>query len=101
MNEVIKVRGIMQKSLRGFITFRSFMKFIEIEQISQPDPSYQRDVIKNHKNDLEVFINQGENLFFPELVLGYITNQTELNFNENLEAELIHILDKKISDPIK
>ena len=66
----MKLKGIMETSLGGFLTFRGFADFEEIARISKSDEGYQRNMIEQHSKDLQGFLERGENLFFPELVLG-------------------------------
>lgn len=60
----------METSLGGFLTFRGFADFAEIARVSKADNTYQRETIEKHIGDLQDFLEQGENLFFPEVVLG-------------------------------
>lgn len=60
----------METSLGGFLTFRGFADFAEIARASEPDKAYQRDIDEKHNKELQDFLEKGENLFFPELVLG-------------------------------
>lgn len=66
----MKLKGIMEYSLGGFLTFRGFANFKDIVRISKADENYQRDIIKEHSKNLQEFLGKGENLFFPEVVLG-------------------------------
>lgn len=38
----MKLKGVMEFSLGGFLTFRGYAKLGEIARISKPDESYQR-----------------------------------------------------------
>lgn len=67
----MKLKGILEFSLGGFLTFRGFAPLKEITRISKADENYQRDLIEEHVKDLQNFIEKGENLFFPEIILGY------------------------------
>jgi len=63
-------RGIVDESLGGYLTFRGFAKLKDIENLSEPDQAYQRDLITSHKDEITKFLTSGKNLFFPEVVLG-------------------------------
>jgi hypothetical protein len=63
-------RGILDKSLGGYLTFRGFAKLGDIEKLSIPDPAYQRDLITTHQEEIKNFLTSGKNLFFPEVILG-------------------------------
>lgn len=66
----MKLKGIMEFPLDGFLTFRGYAKLGEIARISKPDKSYQREAIDSHLQDINNFLKNGENLFFPEVILG-------------------------------
>ncbi len=63
-------RGIIDTSLGGYLTFRGFAKLGDIEQLSEPDSEYQRDLIQTHSQEINDFLSSGKNLFFPEVILG-------------------------------
>lgn len=64
------LRGILDKSLGGYLTFRGFAKLSDIEYLSEADQSYQRDLIDTHQDEIKEFLSSGSNLFFPEVILG-------------------------------
>lgn len=66
----MKLKGVMEFSLGGFLTFRGYAKLGEIARISKPDESYQREAIDSHLQDINNFLENGINLFFPEVILG-------------------------------
>ena len=66
----MKLKGIMEAPLRGFLIFRGFADFEEIARISKPDESYQRDTIEEHIKGLKDFLENKRDLFFPEVILG-------------------------------
>jgi hypothetical protein len=39
---------------------------------SEPDESFQRNLISEHRDEMVEFLNSGEYLFFPELILGLV-----------------------------
>lgn len=85
----MKLKGIMETSLGGFLTFRGFAYFTEIARVSEPDKAYQRDIDEKHNRELQDFLDKGENLFFPELVLGCCLpeDETEIErLNEFFDA---------------
>lgn len=81
----MKLKGVMEFSLGGFLTFRGYAKLGEIARISMADENYQREKIDSHLDGINKFLEKGENLFFPEVILGcYLPeNDEEL---ERLEA---------------
>lgn len=81
----MKLKGVMEFSLGGFLTFRGYAKLGEIARISRVDENYQRKKIDSHLDGINKFLEKGANLFFPEVILGcYLPeNDEEL---ERLEA---------------
>lgn len=67
----MRLRGILDTSLGGFTCIRGYASLGDIEKISKPDFAYQRNLNKNHKKKIVDFLERGEYLFFPELILGY------------------------------
>lgn len=65
-----KLRGILDKSFNGYLTFRGFAKLKDIENLSEPDDAYQRNLIETHQDEIRDFLSSGHNLFFPEVILG-------------------------------
>lgn len=75
-----KLRGILDKSFNGYLTFRGFAKLKDIENLSEPDKAYQRDLIETHKDEIKDFLSSGHNLFFPEVILGcQFANEDEVS----------------------
>ena len=66
----MKLKGVMEFSLGGFLTFRGYAKLGEIARISKADENYQRKKIVSHLEGINQFLEKGENLFFPEVILG-------------------------------
>ena len=64
------LRGIMDNSLGGYLTFRGFARLEDIEKLSKADAGYQRDLIETHATEITEFLDSGKNLFFPEVILG-------------------------------
>ena len=64
------LRGIMDNSLGGYLTFRGFARLDDIEKLSEADAGYQRDLIETHATEITEFLDSGKNLFFPEVILG-------------------------------
>lgn len=88
-------RGIIDTSLGGYLTFRGFAKLGDIEQLSEPDPAYQRDLIQTHAQEINDFLTSGRNLFFPEVILGCkLAHDNEL---EKLEEFYSSIQNKSSS----
>ena len=65
----MKLRGILDFSLGNFLCLRGFAPLGVLFDLSEPDPSFQRSLINEHKAEMIAFLDQGEFLFFPEVVL--------------------------------
>lgn len=67
---MVKLSGILQYSMGGFLCLRGFAPFKMLSAISEPNPEIQRDLIEEHKGEMAKFLNQGEYRFFPEVILS-------------------------------
>jgi len=75
------LQGVLDRSLGNFVCLRGYARLGDLYQISAPDPSYQRDLISHQQERMEKFLDDGEYLFFPEVILG-----TSLNDGSNFES---------------
>ncbi len=64
------LQGVLDRSLGNFVCLRGYARLGDLYQISEPDPSYQRDLITHQQERMEKFLDDGEYLFFPEVILG-------------------------------
>lgn len=67
---MIKLSGILQYSMGGFLCLRGFASFKMLSAISEPNPEVQRELIEKHKGEMANFLNNGEYRFFPEIILS-------------------------------
>lgn len=65
----MKLKGILDFSLGNFLCLRGFAPMGQLYDLSEPDPSIQRDLLKDHRAEMVEFLSQGEFLFFPEVIL--------------------------------
>jgi len=65
----MKLRGVLDLSLGNFLCLRGFAPMGDLYDISEPDPSIQRDLLKDHRKEMVAFLSEGEYLFFPEVIL--------------------------------
>lgn len=72
---MIKLSGILEYSMGGFLCLRGFASYKMLSGISKPNTEVQRDLIDEHKGDMAKFLNAGEYKFFPEVILA--TNLTD------------------------
>jgi hypothetical protein len=66
----VRLRGVLDLSLGNFLCLRGFAPMGGLYDISEPDPSIQRNLLHEHRDEMVAFLNQGEFLFFPEVILG-------------------------------
>lgn len=72
---MVKLSGILEYSMGGFLCLRGFASYKLLSGISKPHEKIQRDLIEEHKGDMANFLNEGEYRFFPEVILS--TNLTD------------------------
>ena len=84
---MIKLSGILEYSMGGFLCLRGFASFKMLSAISKANPEVQRDLIVKHKGEMAEFLNAGEYRFFPEIILS--TNLTDGNSDFDL-VDLFH-----------
>jgi hypothetical protein len=68
------LRGILDRSLNNTVCVRGFASLGDLEKISRPDSSFQRDLIKKQKARIKSFLKNKRYLFFPEVILSYTIN---------------------------
>lgn len=66
----MKLRGLLDFSLGNFLCLRGFARMGDLYSVSEPDPSFQRDLLKLHEKEMVAFLREGEFLFFPEVILS-------------------------------
>ena len=64
-----KLEGVLDFSLGNFLCLRGYAPMGLLHDISKPDDSFQRDLLVDHKAEMVAFLDEGEFLFFPELIL--------------------------------
>ena len=64
------LRGILEKSFGSFLCLRGFCTLGDIAKYSISDENYQRPPIDDHIDDIVQFLNNPNDLFFPEVILG-------------------------------
>lgn len=66
----MKLKGVLDFSLGNFLCLRGFARMGDLYSLSEPDPSFQRDLLKLHEKEMVAFLREGEFLFFPEVILS-------------------------------
>ncbi len=62
--------GILHHSLGGFTVIRGVAPLGELARCTRFDPAYQRNLIETHRSEIEQFLDDQQDLFFPEVVLS-------------------------------
>lgn len=65
----MNLKGVLDFSLGNFLCLRGFAPMGDLFDLSEAAPSIQRDLLKEHREEMVAFLSQGEFLFFPEVVL--------------------------------
>ncbi len=66
----MKLIGLLESSLGGFITIRGYADFSELQSISKAE-SLQRDLMPEHRDEISEYLKKRDEVFFPEVVLSY------------------------------
>ena len=87
---MIKLSGILQYSMGGFLCLRGFASFKLLSAVSEPNPEVQRELIETHRGEMADFLNAGEDRFFPEVILSlHLTDGTkDFEILESFHASL-------------
>jgi hypothetical protein len=89
------LRGILERSLGGFICIRGYAKLSELAKLSRPNDQYQRSLVDKHRQDLEGYLNKREYVFFPEVTLSYTLNPEQDNIKLSVSNELLSLSESK------
>lgn len=111
---MIKLSGILEYSMGGFLCLRGYAQFKQLNKISESNNEVQRDLIEQHKGEMATFLNKGEYRFFPEVVLSLNlisqNNHADIekffesvrikgSWNQNLGNYKISISNNETKDP--
>lgn len=88
----VEIGGLLARALGNFWCVRGYATLGELEQLSQPDESFQRNLIQVHRDEITSFLSNRRFLFFPEVVLG-----ANLDLPGDLEATLDDHLEPLLS----
>lgn len=66
----MKLKGVLDFSLGNFLCLRGFARMGDLYDLSEADPSFQRDLLHLHEKEMVAFLREGEFLFFPEVILS-------------------------------
>lgn len=79
---MIRLSGILEYSMGGFLCLRGFASYKMFSAISKPNAEVQRCLIDEHKGDMARFLNAGEYRFFPEVILAANLTDGTKDFEE-------------------
>lgn len=79
---MIKLSGILEYSMGGFLCLRGFASYKMLSAISKTNSAIQRDLIDKHRGDMAKFLNAGEYRFFPEVILSTSLTDGTKDFEE-------------------
>lgn len=82
----MKLHGIVDNSLGGFITIRGYSDINKLYNVSEAK-SYQRIIDPSHLIDLKEYYKKGEHLFFPEIILSYTFDSEDWEKIVDMEFE--------------
>ncbi len=66
----MRLTGIIDYTMDNFLCIRGFAPMLQLAKISKADENIQRDLIEDHRGDMEAFLSDGKFTFFPEVILG-------------------------------
>lgn len=72
--------GAFAPSIGGFLTVRGYAPLSDIAKCSFADDNYQRDLKPGHVDEIKKFFDDGEYLFFPEIILSV---QLDVDYEKN------------------
>ena len=78
---MIRLNGLLDYAFGNFPCLRGFATLGELADNSAPDESYQRPIDKNHFKQIQSFLSNKENTFFPELILGISLERLGLDYD--------------------
>lgn len=65
----MRLTGIIDYTMDNFLCVRGFASMLELSEISNADENIQRDLIEEHRGEMETFLSDGRFTFFPEVIL--------------------------------
>ena len=89
----MRLTGIIDYTMDNFLCVRGFASMLELAEVSKADKNIQRDLITEHRGEMEQFLESGKFTFFPEVILCVNMEGTERDreridyFREQVHAE--------------
>lgn len=85
------LRGVLDAAFGNYISIRGFASLRDLAMYSKIDDSYQRRPDERHVKEVIEFINQGEYLYSPEILLGLPCDR--FKSAEKMHREVISLYD--------
>lgn len=85
------LRGVLDAAFGSYISIRGFASLRDLAMYSKIDESYQRRPDERHVKEVIEFINQGEYLYSPEILLGLPCDR--FKSTEKMRREEISLYD--------
>ena len=97
----MRLTGIIDYTMDNFLCVRGFASMLELSEISKPDENIQRDLIDDHRGEMEAFLSDGRFTFFPEVILGVNMCITEIDIEKiNVLRETVRAENKSLRTTI-
>ncbi len=96
-------RGILAQSFGSFLCLRGFASLRDLAECSISDKNYQRPKVDEHIDEIVEFLNDVNNLFFPEVILGisldeWGVTEDEYNWLYNETSSEKGVSQKRLGD---
>lgn len=87
----MRLTGIIDFTMDNFLCIRGFATMLQLAEISKADENIQRDLIEDHRGDMEAFLSDGNFTFFPEVILGANMRGSDKDIEKiNILREKVH-----------
>lgn len=78
----MRISGVIDRSMGNFFCLRGFAPMLQLANVSETIEGLQRDLMNEHRGEMEKFLKSGTFTFFPEVVLC-----VDLKANEATDSE--------------
>lgn len=92
----MRLKGVLEFSLGNFLCLRGFAPMKTLADISEPAESIQRNLLREHRDEMVAFLDEGEFTFFPEVILSARLSRSD-NTTENVDKLLENLRQSRPS----
>ena len=78
---MIRLSGQFDYAFGNFPCLRGFASLGDLADNSTSDSSYQRPVVDEHIKEVQAFLSNKENTFFPELIFGVSLERLGIDYD--------------------